>query len=539
VFLLTDADLGSRLRVVIDVANGGGAAQVTTAMTPVVLGAPVIPSTGGQPDPALLPSITGQAREGLTLVGSAGSWSAFPAGLTYSYEWLRCTGGGLDSCSAIGGATRDVYLLGSADVGRTIRVRVTAKNGVQPDGVAVSAPTASVTAAPSDGGMGGPGADMVLQLSQSTAGAQVTYTLTVRNVGTAAADGVAVKANLAGALTLVGTAPACGAGLTCALGTVASGGSTKVEITARAGQTGTYPFSASVSSATPDVNPTNNSVAGSTRLTASSARGPTATDPKNPVTTPAGGQDAEVVKFVKSKLIAKRVGKTWVVNTKFSLVSGTARLALTVTPNGSRKQLAFLKGSRLGASVAKKTQKVLTLIAPKPATFPVRIVMAAKGFSKTKIYVIRIAATAPNGLASSLDIGFSGTKILGRETVAAKLRATRKGAMWLVQARSARVPAKGRLEVWVTPNGSFTRRLALGAGSRVGGKVVRRTQKLVTLRVAKATRLPVAVVIPAKGLKAGKTYVLRMRTVGRSGPVAQLDLGFRTAKAVAARVASR
>jgi uncharacterized repeat protein (TIGR01451 family) len=418
---LTDADLGSRIRVVVTASNGAGSAQLITPMTAVVLGPPIIPLVNGQPNPDLLPQITGAAQQGLTLVASTGSWSAFPTeGLTYSYEWLRCSGAGVESCSAIAGATSDVYAVSAADVGSVLRVRVTAKNGALPDGIAVSQATAAVTTPP--GGPPGPGGDMVLQLSQSSSGGQVKYTLNLRNVGTAAAEGVAVKATLAPQLSLVSataSAGSCAPGVTCSVGNVAAGGSARVEITARATQTGTYPFSASVSSASPDVNPTNNSISTSTRVTVQSERGPSSTNDPNRRTTPAGGKTA-AVKKVTAKLKAKKVGKTWVVNTKFSLVSGKAKLVLTVTPNGSTKKLSFLKGSRLGRSVAKKTRTSLSLNAPKPATFPVKIVMAAKGFARSKIYVIRIKATAPNGLFSQLDIGFNGAKVLGKGAAGAQ-----------------------------------------------------------------------------------------------------------------------
>ena len=411
VFLLTDADLGSRLRVVVTAQNGGGTVSVSTPMTAVVLGAPIIPG-GGSPDPALLPKITGDAREGLTLVASSGSWSAFPKdNLAYAYEWLRCTGAGLDSCAAVAGATRDTYFLGPPDVGKQIRVRVTARNGVAPDGVAVSMPTAAVAGAPG-GGTGGPGADMILQLGVGSSGSEVTYTLSARNIGTVTAEGVTVKATLGSALSLVSAKPSsgsCTGSVNCSLGSVGAGGTATVEITARASASGTIPFTATVSSSTPDVNPSNNTVSSATQVTAASTRGPTAANAPNTPNTKAtttAEQKSTAIKKVAAKLRAKKVGKAWVVKTRFSLVSGKARLVLSVTPNGSLKRLAFMKGSRLGKSVAKSTRRWLSANAPKPATFPLTIVMPAKGFSPTAIYVIRIKATSPTGLSSQLDIGF-------------------------------------------------------------------------------------------------------------------------------------
>jgi hypothetical protein len=52
--------------------------------------------------------------------------------MTFSYRWVRCdtTGGGPEgvNCTLISGATGQTYRLRSADVGRRIRVRVTATN---------------------------------------------------------------------------------------------------------------------------------------------------------------------------------------------------------------------------------------------------------------------------------------------------------------------------------------------------------------------------------------------------------------------------
>ena len=541
VFMLSDADLGSRIRVIVTATNAGGSVVAETAMTPVIVGAPIIPLVNGSPNPALLPTIAGTPQPGLHLAASKGSWSAFPNdNLTYEYQWLRCASADAGSCTPIAGATADTYAVVAGDVGSLIRIRVTAKNGVQPDGVALSAAAGPVTAP--GGGTGGPGPDLVTLLGSVTSGDSARFTVTVRNLGSSAANGASVAATVDSRLTVVSatsTRGSCSGRVTCSLGSLAPLESGDVVITARAPQTGVYTFEAAAQSSNADVNPSNNTQSTSVFVTVSAPRSPTAnspTDPNGP-----GDKTVEVASNqVTAKLLAKRVGKTWVVDTKFSLVSGTAKLLLTVTPNGSTKRLAFLKGSRLGTSVAKKTQKSLSLNAPKPATFPVRIVMPAKGFSRTSIYVIRIKATAPNGLSSSLDIGFSGSRIVGRSTVVAKLRAKRVGSTWVLKTTSPLVPAKARLQVWVTPNGTMGRSLTLLKGSRSGAAAIPAKGKQLTVRVAKAARLPVAVVLPLKGLSAKKTYVLRMRTIDASGPLAQVDLGFRTAAPpVAARAAAR
>ena len=91
------------------------------------------------------PTISGTAQEGQTLKANPGTWSGTPP-IDYSYQWRRCgpVGG---NCSNIPKATDNIYTLGSADVGHTLRVVVTAVNN---DGAssAVSKPTDVVKKAP-------------------------------------------------------------------------------------------------------------------------------------------------------------------------------------------------------------------------------------------------------------------------------------------------------------------------------------------------------------------------------------------------------
>lgn len=72
------------------------------------------------------PIISGTAKEGNTLTASTGTWTSSST-ITYSFQWLRCDAQGL-GCSNIGGANTSHYQLRAADVGHTVRVRVTAKN---------------------------------------------------------------------------------------------------------------------------------------------------------------------------------------------------------------------------------------------------------------------------------------------------------------------------------------------------------------------------------------------------------------------------
>ena len=88
------------------------------------------------------PTISGTGAVGATLTASSGGWSGSPTP-TFTYQWVRCDASG-GACAAITGETGSTYVVASADVGKTLRVAVTASNS---DGTsqATSAATAVVT----------------------------------------------------------------------------------------------------------------------------------------------------------------------------------------------------------------------------------------------------------------------------------------------------------------------------------------------------------------------------------------------------------
>ncbi|HMJ03401.1 MAG TPA: hypothetical protein VK506_10695, partial [Conexibacter sp.] len=91
------------------------------------------------------PSISGTALAGATLDAEAGEWSGGVGPLTYAYQWRRCDSEGA-RCADIEGATDTSYRLATADVGGTVRVRVTARSGPA-SGTADSAASAVIAAA--------------------------------------------------------------------------------------------------------------------------------------------------------------------------------------------------------------------------------------------------------------------------------------------------------------------------------------------------------------------------------------------------------
>lgn len=109
----------TRLGIVLAVAAG------------VVLGAVFGQPGNGQaagtavPKNKTLPTISGSALVGQTLVATHGTWSGAPT--TFHYAWSRCDATGA-ACLAISGATGRIYTVTAADVGHTLRVTVTARN---------------------------------------------------------------------------------------------------------------------------------------------------------------------------------------------------------------------------------------------------------------------------------------------------------------------------------------------------------------------------------------------------------------------------
>jgi streptogramin lyase len=136
VYTLTSADVGYQIEVQVTAKNAVNEAAATSLATAEVT---VIPPESTEP-----PKIIGEPRDGQTLSASTGAWTGTPP-FSYSYTWEVCTSP--SSCEAQ--ATGASFKLGHNDVGKTVRVTVTAENHAGHDSSA-SAPTATITpAAPS------------------------------------------------------------------------------------------------------------------------------------------------------------------------------------------------------------------------------------------------------------------------------------------------------------------------------------------------------------------------------------------------------
>lgn len=132
----TAADVGKRIGVSVSASNTAG--SETAKATP---NAPV----PGAPSNTSPPAISGDPAAGQTLASTLGSWAAYPEPL-FTYQWQRCEADG-SACTDIDGATGDTYDQTSEDIGRKIRVAITAAND-EGEATANSAQVGPVAGAP-------------------------------------------------------------------------------------------------------------------------------------------------------------------------------------------------------------------------------------------------------------------------------------------------------------------------------------------------------------------------------------------------------
>ncbi|MFL5911772.1 MAG: hypothetical protein ACJ768_14505, partial [Gaiellaceae bacterium] len=125
---LQGADVGSTLRVVVTVTSAqGGQATATSEPTAVIKHEP--------------PVIIGVPKQDETLTVTPGGWDQTPTSIRY--QWSRCDTAG-ESCADIVSARATHYLLGAADVGTTLRVRVSVTFADGTSASATSTPTTTV-----------------------------------------------------------------------------------------------------------------------------------------------------------------------------------------------------------------------------------------------------------------------------------------------------------------------------------------------------------------------------------------------------------
>jgi len=102
-----------------------GSAQTTPAPTTPTAPAGPKPQAPLAPAATAAPTISGVAMVEQALTATLGTWSGSQP-LTVGLEWLRCDTGG-ENCQGLG-ITTNTYTVGAVDVGKTIRVKITASN---------------------------------------------------------------------------------------------------------------------------------------------------------------------------------------------------------------------------------------------------------------------------------------------------------------------------------------------------------------------------------------------------------------------------
>ena len=124
-YVLASADYSNYLRLGVTATNSAGSATMYSAATAII--------AGGLPANTLAPSISGTAKVATQLTGSSGTWGGYPApSETYAYAWFSCTSSGSASatlpskCTAISGATTNIFTPTSTQVGKYLRLKVTA-----------------------------------------------------------------------------------------------------------------------------------------------------------------------------------------------------------------------------------------------------------------------------------------------------------------------------------------------------------------------------------------------------------------------------
>ncbi len=138
-YTLGPADVHSTLRVAVTASNATGPSPAESSKQTAVVTANTPTAVGGKG-----PTIKGVAEDEQTLTAETGTWTESPT--SFKYQWETCNKSG-EACNNISGATSSTYVLKPTEVGDTLRVIVTAKNGVG-ETSATSEKTAVVVAAP-------------------------------------------------------------------------------------------------------------------------------------------------------------------------------------------------------------------------------------------------------------------------------------------------------------------------------------------------------------------------------------------------------
>jgi hypothetical protein len=149
-YKLVRADAGHAVLAYVRACNASGCARFVNSKPVGPIAANVVPQSVSPP------TIAGKPVAGEQLTANPGTWTGLPD--SYSYQWYQCDPAGA-ACANVSGATGQVFTARNEDVGKTIRVRVAARNPrgtgaatsaqsdliAQPTGNTASVPVASVS----------------------------------------------------------------------------------------------------------------------------------------------------------------------------------------------------------------------------------------------------------------------------------------------------------------------------------------------------------------------------------------------------------
>ena len=128
-FVATESDVGNFLKVIVTASNSGGASSgSTSSATSIVLD--IAPVTTGAP------TINGTTQVKEELTASRGTWASSPT--SYAYQWKRASSAS-GAYSNIDGETSSSYIVTPDDVGKFLKVAVTATNSIGSSIAALSA----------------------------------------------------------------------------------------------------------------------------------------------------------------------------------------------------------------------------------------------------------------------------------------------------------------------------------------------------------------------------------------------------------------
>ena len=188
-------DIGSTLRVTVTATNALGSASKISNPTPVV--------TSNKPVNTALPTISVVPPIGIetttTFTATPGVWSGTPT-ITFRYQWRRCDSGG-SNCADIPAATLVTYVATAADIGRRLRVVVTATNSFG-TGTATSEPSEPIAGVaptnnvrPNISGVEEVGEQLFASPGTWTGSTPLTYTYQWRRCNSAGAACIAIPSS--------------------------------------------------------------------------------------------------------------------------------------------------------------------------------------------------------------------------------------------------------------------------------------------------------------------------------------------------------